>query len=670
MRHFSIALAACVLTRVEAYMPKRTAVSLSDRSTAASPPSPPYASAETVCAKCGLNADGVVNCCSAGGSWHGTCGDGLKHTSQEGFNACKGVAPGGAEAPGEEHAWEKGEEHAWELDHIPPPPPSKHGVHPARGRNATLEQQLKNALLSAQDPMVPPSTGEHGVRVSMQYRIFKVIKVDIGSGELSLKIWRRSVWYDPRLQWDPKEWGGISNLRAYPGSNKGVDDRLWRPPLVTTNTIAREPDTVETGGAWIKSDGRVWHSVPGTIDLSCRFTGLVNFPNDQLTCAMEVGSWTYSDRVVNLTYFTSDLPWGWPAAPYAKGHTWTNVGTARPTGTENGPPTELVNGAVASLLRTKLAQVQALPGEPGLTVKVSAEEWDVLGVTGLKRNHFVKVDDNYLLSQDPLPCAEMGAQSRASGVSYQEYEVTDIECLTNTRTYPVDAEAHWTSLWLVIHIKRTSGVYCYLTIITPGVLITLLSFATLWLDVTKSGERISFGATMLLTILVLMTLVGQVVPRCGEMLWIHLVNWVNFLFCLFSTLQSFVISYICMVEKGDDTGHEMAGGESDSRDAKREKFHQKRQQEEWARAKTLDYWSRRVLPTSYFVVLTFIMTANIDDDYQKNYAAPTYRGFSGWRVYGFHHRWFLITTLVVVAALCGIQFRGKLGQAFAGSGKG
>ena len=64
------------------------------------------------------------------------------------------------------------------------------------------------------------------------------------------------------------------------------------------------------------------------------------------------------------------------------------------------------------------------------------------------------------------------------------------------------------------------------------------------------------------------------------------------------------------------------------------------------------------------------MTANIDDDYQNNYASPTFRGFSGWRVYGFHHRWFLITTLVVVAALCGIQFRGKLGQAFAGSGKG
>ena len=656
VRQLSIALAVCVLARAEAYTPKRTAVSLSDRSTAASPPTPPYASAE--CAKCGLNADGVANCCSAGGSWHGACGDGLEHTSQEGFSACKGIAPRGAEAPGEEHAWETGEEHAWELDHIPPPPPSKHGAHPALGRNATLEQQLKNALLSMQDPMVPPSTGEHGIRVSVQYRIFKVIKVDIGSGELSLKIWRRSVWYDPRLQWDPKEWGGITNLRVYPGSRVGVDDHMWRPPLVTTNTIAREPDTVEMGGAWIKSDGRVWHSVPGTIDLSCRFTGLVNFPNDQLTCAMELGSWTYSDKVVNLTYFTSDLPWGWPAAPDAKGHTWTNVGTVRPTGTENGPPTELVNGAVASVLRTKLAQVQALPGEPGLTVRLKAEEWDGLGVTGLKRNHFVKVDDNYFLSQDPLPCAEMGAQSRASGYSYQEYEVTGIECLTNTRTYPVDPDDHWTALWLVVHINRTSGTYYLLTIIMPGILITLLSFGSLWLDVTKSGERISFGATMLLTILVLMTLVGQVVPRCGEMLWIHLVNWVNFSFCLISTLQSFVVSYICMGESGDDTGHEMAGEESDSH-AKQEKLQQMQRQEE-TRARTLDYWFRRVLPTSYFVLLAFIMTASIDDNYKDNYAVASFSWFSGWHVDGFHHRWFLITTLVVVATLCLIQFRGKL----------
>ena len=55
-----------------------------------------------------------------------------------------------------------------------------------------------------------------------------------------------------------------------------------------------------------------------------------------------------------------------------------------------------------------------------------------------------------------------------------------------------------------------------LTVLLPGTIITLLSFCTFWLDVSVSGERIGFGSTMLLTILLLMTLVGESVPKCGE----------------------------------------------------------------------------------------------------------------------------------------------------------
>ena len=96
-----------------------------------------------------------------------------------------------------------------------------------------------------------------------------------------------------RLTWDPDEWGGIRSLRAYPlKQGEQVDDQLWLPPIVATNTIAREDGTLEFGGAWIKSDGRVWHSVPGTIDLTCRFTGLVKFPTESLSCTLEVASWS------------------------------------------------------------------------------------------------------------------------------------------------------------------------------------------------------------------------------------------------------------------------------------------------------------------------------------------------------------------------------------------
>ena len=45
------------------------------------------------CEVCGKNADGVLNCCSKGGSWQDTCKDlaseGGPHTWIDGFNACK-----------------------------------------------------------------------------------------------------------------------------------------------------------------------------------------------------------------------------------------------------------------------------------------------------------------------------------------------------------------------------------------------------------------------------------------------------------------------------------------------------------------------------------------------------------------------------------------------------
>ena len=198
----------------------------------------------------------------------------------------------------------------------------------ALGLNASVQTALREAILSPLDPAVPPSTsGNIGTRVSIQLRIFKVLNVDIASGKLKLKIWKRMVWFDDRLKWDSNEYDGIESFRAYPQDHRqlGLDDSLWLPPIYMTNTIEREADTVEVGGAWVRHDGRVWHSVPGTIELSCRFTGLASFPQDTLSCPMELASWTYADSVVNLTYFDSDLSWGWSAPPYAAGKVWTEV---------------------------------------------------------------------------------------------------------------------------------------------------------------------------------------------------------------------------------------------------------------------------------------------------------------------------------------------------------
>ena len=48
--------------------------------------------ASLTCDACGKNGAGESNCCSSGGAWQGTCGDGAEHSWQAGFNACKGAA--------------------------------------------------------------------------------------------------------------------------------------------------------------------------------------------------------------------------------------------------------------------------------------------------------------------------------------------------------------------------------------------------------------------------------------------------------------------------------------------------------------------------------------------------------------------------------------------------
>ena len=73
--------------------------------------------------------------------------------------------------------------------------------------NASIVKALRERLLgntSEMDPDVPPSTNSsQGTQVWVQFRVFKVLKVDLQSGRLRFKAWRRTRWFDDRLKWDP-----------------------------------------------------------------------------------------------------------------------------------------------------------------------------------------------------------------------------------------------------------------------------------------------------------------------------------------------------------------------------------------------------------------------------------------------------------------------------------
>ena len=331
------------------------------------------------------------------------------------------------------------------------------------GRSASVAPRLRYDLLGNLDPTVPPTTFDmSGTQIHVQFRIFKVLSVDVGTGRLCLKVWRRTWWFDDRLKFDPAEYGGLETIEAYPRAPHlapdSLDNNLWLPHIVTHNSVPSEETTLEYGAAWIRHDGRVWHSVPGVVDVTCRFSGLAAFPRDTLSCPMEIASWSLPDTVANLTFFSD--------------------------------PT-----------------------------------------------------DEEALAQGDRGCAEISPQTAAATSSYQEFQIDRVECLKHTRHYPCCPNTPWTHLWINIHVKR-AGYTCYVRLIeVPSTMLACLSFAAFFLR-PSVGERIGFGSTMILAQFVLMTVAGDKLPTCGELLWIDVLLCLNMIFTFIALLESCYATYI------------------------------------------------------------------------------------------------------------------------------
>jgi hypothetical protein len=172
---------------------------------------------------------------------------------------------------------------------------------PITAINSNKLDRLRKELLGDLDSAIPPSTdGVNGISVGLQLRIFKVLEVDVSSGKFVIKVWRRMLWFDDRLTWNPADYGNITEFCAYPNRRGGeghyVDNNLWTPDVVLYNAILTPDESLETGAVWIRPNGRVWYSVPGVLEVTCRFTGLVAFPHDRISCPMEFGSWSYARR--------------------------------------------------------------------------------------------------------------------------------------------------------------------------------------------------------------------------------------------------------------------------------------------------------------------------------------------------------------------------------------
>ena len=158
--------------------------------------------------------------------------------------------------------------------------------------------RLRSHLLneSYQKIVVPISNRPDGTLVEIGLRIFKVQHVDTSSGSLRLKVWLRLRWTDLRLAWDPADFGNVTqtHMRAAAITND-QDTDIWLPDVQPYNAGEAISSTLEPSIALVSSDGSVYWSRPGTLDVLCKYRGLNSFPfHNWLGCPIDFGGWMIS----------------------------------------------------------------------------------------------------------------------------------------------------------------------------------------------------------------------------------------------------------------------------------------------------------------------------------------------------------------------------------------
>ncbi|CAB0002810.1 unnamed protein product [Nesidiocoris tenuis] len=101
-------------------------------------------------------------------------------------------------------------------------------------------------------------------------------------------------WYDYKLQWDPKEYGGVEMLHV-------PSDHIWRPDIVLYNNADGNFEVTLATKATLNYTGRVEWKPPAIYKSSCEID-VEYFPFDEQTCVMKFGSWTYDGFQVDLRH--------------------------------------------------------------------------------------------------------------------------------------------------------------------------------------------------------------------------------------------------------------------------------------------------------------------------------------------------------------------------------
>ena len=168
--------------------------------------------------------------------------------------------------------------------------------------NIQSRNNLKNTLLANYRNDNIPLENEP-VNLTLGLAIRALNNVDQIEGTITMNIWLRYNWNDPRLAWNVSEWNNISSLAF---NTHPETDGIWVPDIYIYNTGETPMSELDYSRAVVNNKGDILWSRPGLIKSTCLFD-LNLFPYDTQNCHLKFGSWSYHGRDLCLLTATPDI---------------------------------------------------------------------------------------------------------------------------------------------------------------------------------------------------------------------------------------------------------------------------------------------------------------------------------------------------------------------------
>nr|CAD2183938.1 unnamed protein product [Meloidogyne enterolobii] len=177
------------------------------------------------------------------------------------------------------------------------------------------EYRLLQDLKERYDPIERPVQNHtEAVKVSLHLYLQQIVDVDEKNQVLTVVLWEEFRWFDYKMRWDPREYGGIKKIRFPTGT-------LWRPDVLLFNSADENFDARFDVNFVVNNDGSILYSPPALIKSSCKID-ITWFPFDEQMCLLKFGPWTHQRYALDLcidrediTYYVTNGEWDLISTP-------------------------------------------------------------------------------------------------------------------------------------------------------------------------------------------------------------------------------------------------------------------------------------------------------------------------------------------------------------------